>query len=358
MIHSTRPFSVMPQISRVMRMPLLAACIATAIATGAANAVDSPNGVIDPGFEGSGTAWQREFYRAPGGTNQCGIASVQAIADGRHGHARLSPIYVSTASGLNQCSTSFPCPPDPKSGETSPGFVQGLVSLFQRDIPIANGDYLEFSFDYRIKGALDSVGCILGCASDYAVLDARIIGAPGAGEAVLEIYHDGSADSGWRRARIGYARDSVANDTVEVRFTLLSSVLAEAGYAYGAYVDIDNVSVVTFAGSGCDGAWNCPLEPANPECPKAAAPNFFTNEAFVAVPNASNDSAAAFECVRPCGTACQGDVNGDGQVDGGDLGAVLGSWGSSWAAADFDGDGVIGGADLGAVLGAWGPCPN
>jgi hypothetical protein len=175
---------------------------------------------------------------------------------------------------------------------------------------------------------------------------------------VLEIYHDGSADSGWRRARIGYARDSVANDTVEVRFTLLSSVLAEAGYAYGAYVDIDNVSVVTFAGSGCDGAWSCPLEPANPECPKAAAPNYFTNDAFVSVPSANSDSAAAFECERPCGTPCQGDINGDGQVDGGDLGAVLGSWGSSWAAADIDGDGVVNGGDLGAVLGGWGPCPN
>ncbi|MEY2794580.1 MAG: Dockerin type domain [Planctomycetota bacterium] len=337
-----------------MRTPILAACLATAIAAGAANAVDSPNGVVDPGFEGSSTAWQREFYRAPGGTNQCGVASVQAIADGRAGHARLSPIYVSTASGLNQCSTSFPCPPDPKSGETSPGFVQGMVSLFQRDIPIANGDYLEFSFDYRIKSALDSVGCILGCASDYAVLDARVIGASSGVESVLEIYHDGSADSGWRRARIGYQRGSVANDTVEVRFTLLASVLAEAGYAYGAYVDIDNVSVVTFAGSGCDGAWNCPLAPANPECPKATAPNYFTNTALVSVAAAPSDAPAAFDCERPCAAACQGDVNGDGSVNGGDLGAVLGAWGSSWPAADIDGDGLVNGGDLGAVLANWG----
>jgi hypothetical protein len=230
-----------------------------------------------------------------------------------------------------------------------------MVSLFQRDIPLANGDYLEFSFDYRVKSALDSVGC-LRCTSDYAVLDARVIDA--AGGAVLEIYHDGSADSGWRRARIGYARNSVAKETVEVRFTLLSQVLAEAGFAYGAYVDIDNVSVVMFAGSGCDSEWSCPLEPVYPACPKAIAMLADTNEAPVAVPSASSDRAAAFVCERPCGTPCQGDVNGDGVVDGGDLGLLLGIWGSVYPPADFDGDGVIGGADLGALLSGWGPCPN
>jgi hypothetical protein len=47
------------------------------------------------------------------------------------------------------------------------------------------------------------------------------------------------------------------------------------------------------------------------------------------------------------------DLNGDGVVDGADLGLFLGLWGSSDASADFNGDGVVDGADLGVLLGAW-----
>ena len=55
---------------------------------------------------------------------------------------------------------------------------------------------------------------------------------------------------------------------------------------------------------------------------------------------------------------CAPDLNGDGTVNGADLGALLGAWGSTsaGAAADLNDDGVIGGADLGILLGAWGPC--
>jgi len=48
------------------------------------------------------------------------------------------------------------------------------------------------------------------------------------------------------------------------------------------------------------------------------------------------------------------DLNGDGVVDGADLGALLGAWGSTDSAADLNADGVVDGADLGALLGAWG----
>jgi hypothetical protein len=50
----------------------------------------------------------------------------------------------------------------------------------------------------------------------------------------------------------------------------------------------------------------------------------------------------------------RGDLNGDGTVDGADLGAMLGSWGGSNNAADLNLDGSVGGADLGALLGGWG----
>ena len=45
------------------------------------------------------------------------------------------------------------------------------------------------------------------------------------------------------------------------------------------------------------------------------------------------------------------DLDGDGAVDGGDLGLLLGAWGS--AGADLDGDGATSGSDLGILLGAW-----
>ncbi|MDI9403615.1 MAG: hypothetical protein QM516_07060 [Limnohabitans sp.] len=344
-------------ITREINSRLIAGSVATttaAIVSSFALAVDSPNTVIDPGFSGSSSAWQRTVFVAPGGSNQCGVESVRAIADGRNGHARLSPIYVSTLSGLNTCSTSLPCPPDPKSGEPSPGYLQGLVVLSQRDIPVSGGEFLEFAFDYRLKSALASVGCAVGCTTEYAVCKAQIFGGSVVPESSLEIYHDSSADSGWRRARIGFRRTSLADDTVEVRFTLLASVLAEAGYAFGATVDIDNVSVTTFAGTGCDDGWSCPLPPANPACPAATGSNYDTVDIFVGVPSAAADATAEFDCVRLCPAACPGDVNGDGMVNGGDLGAVLGAWGTSWPAADLDGDGFVNGGDLGAVLGNWG----
>lgn len=48
-----------------------------------------------------------------------------------------------------------------------------------------------------------------------------------------------------------------------------------------------------------------------------------------------------------------GDIDCDGDVDGGDLGLLLGGWGSPDPAADLDSDGVVNGADLGVLLGAW-----
>lgn len=57
--------------------------------------------------------------------------------------------------------------------------------------------------------------------------------------------------------------------------------------------------------------------------------------------------------------ACPSDLNGDRIVDGADLGALLGAWGtcSGSCPADLNGDGQVDGADLGVLLGAWGNCP-
>jgi hypothetical protein len=52
---------------------------------------------------------------------------------------------------------------------------------------------------------------------------------------------------------------------------------------------------------------------------------------------------------------CQADFTGNGVVDGGDLGVLLGGWGSP-VTSDLNGDGTTDGADLGLLLSAWGPC--
>ncbi len=56
-----------------------------------------------------------------------------------------------------------------------------------------------------------------------------------------------------------------------------------------------------------------------------------------------------------CTTTCDGDINGDGVVNGADLGLLLNQWGGP-GSADINGDGVVDGADLGLLLAAWGPC--
>jgi hypothetical protein len=48
------------------------------------------------------------------------------------------------------------------------------------------------------------------------------------------------------------------------------------------------------------------------------------------------------------------DLNGDGVVDGADLGLLLGEWGAcQGCGGDLNGDGAVDGADLGLLLGAW-----
>ncbi|TVQ34245.1 MAG: hypothetical protein EA376_00365 [Phycisphaeraceae bacterium] len=48
------------------------------------------------------------------------------------------------------------------------------------------------------------------------------------------------------------------------------------------------------------------------------------------------------------------DLDGDGVVGAGDLGVLLGLWGTADESADLSGDGVVGAADLAILLGSWG----
>lgn len=56
------------------------------------------------------------------------------------------------------------------------------------------------------------------------------------------------------------------------------------------------------------------------------------------------------------GAPCVEDIDGSGQVDFGDLLAILAAWGNAGGPADLDGSGFVDFGDLLIVLGAWGPC--
>ncbi len=61
----------------------------------------------------------------------------------------------------------------------------------------------------------------------------------------------------------------------------------------------------------------------------------------------------ASACEWPGTPGNPADLNGDGSVDGVDLGILLGNWGGS-GPADLSGDGTVDGVDLGILLGNWG----
>ena len=69
------------------------------------------------------------------------------------------------------------------------------------------------------------------------------------------------------------------------------------------------------------------------------------------------DSGGSIDVGEEPPPACPADLNGDGRVDGGDLGILLGGFGrKGCGAGDLNGDGRVDGADIGLMLGSWGDC--
>ena len=67
--------------------------------------------------------------------------------------------------------------------------------------------------------------------------------------------------------------------------------------------------------------------------------------------NSAPHSGAAY--VYDLVVVVPGDLNGDGAVNGADLGVLLAAWGTSTPQADLNADGIVDGSDVGLMLANW-----
>jgi hypothetical protein len=91
------------------------------------------------------------------------------------------------------------------------------------------------------------------------------------------------------------------------------------------------------------------VEITGEDCDEDGAPDDW--EIAVGIELDVNDNGIPDVCEEPENPA---DLNGDGYIDGGDLGLLLAGWGRS-GPSDINGDGITDGGDLGILLAAWSP---
>jgi len=101
------------------------------------------------------------------------------------------------------------------------------------------------------------------------------------------------------------------------------------------------------------GGWSVQVDSSNFE---VGEHTFFARAQSAADSAVWSDPLAIAAMIEPA--PCLGDLNSDGNVDGGDLGDLILAWGPApeGAPADLDQTAVIDGADLGRLLLLWGPC--
>ncbi len=90
-------------------------------------------------------------------------------------------------------------------------------------------------------------------------------------------------------------------------------------------------------------------EGANGDCNRNMQPDLL--DILLGVSTDNDGDGRPDECLP-----CEADLNGDGTVNGADLGVLLSAWGQSDVPADINGDDDVNGADLGILLAAWGDC--
>lgn len=103
-------------------------------------------------------------------------------------------------------------------------------------------------------------------------------------------------------------------------------------------------------GAGAMSLAAAPAVPVDPSDLVREPPSLFIGGGFGQSGGFPSNGVARWQgCINDPPTF--GDLNGDGAVDGADLGILLGAWGA--AGGDLDGDGMTDGADLGLLLSVW-----
>ena len=77
---------------------------------------------------------------------------------------------------------------------------------------------------------------------------------------------------------------------------------------------------------------------------------------FAGYPDGATQQQTASTAVAWPVSPCPADFDGNGVVDGADLGFILLDWGTASPASDLDGSGIVDGADIGLMLLDWGGC--
>lgn len=118
-----------------------------------------------------------------------------------------------------------------------------------------------------------------------------------------------------------------------------------------------NHSVTTGAnctfGSSAGYEFDLPLTVANPEVNIAIAADSGSFVLHYYCDVGEHCADGMFGSITVKAAPMPGDFNGDGVVNGGDLGLLLAAWATLEAKYDLNGDGIINGADLGLFLALW-----
>ena len=166
------------------------------------------------------------------------------------------------------------------------------------------------------------------------------------------------------------ATSSGIDDIVGCSTTSGSAVNADFWFLY----DVNCTGIVEISTCGAEFDTRLTVYDAAAGCPSSGDASYACNDdscdtgSFVTFPalegqsflirvGSSDGSTGAADLVIACtpfGDPCPEDLNGDGIVNGADLGLLLGAWGTN--GGDINGDGLTNGADLGLMLGAWGDC--
>jgi plastocyanin len=137
----------------------------------------------------------------------------------------------------------------------------------------------------------------------------------------------------------------------QVNLTFVPSSLTVAPGDTVRWVRTSGSHSVT-SGANCtpSGLFNAPLTSTNTSFTWTVPASLAgTNVPYYCIPHCGGGQVGILTVINP---APSPDIDNNGKVDGGDLGAILANWGAS-GSTDLDGDGVTGGADLGILLSAW-----